>query len=228
MGSQSGSILDTQIIWPIARVGDDALEDFHFPIVDRGGHGGDIEDEPLDMAVVLLDEIALADAAAPGPHGGKGAGKVPAKGAAKAKAKAKGKVGAPRATYHRDNVYHRVTGVLLGHIRIFAGDHQLTARCQCCGYRKNAKYRPWGGRNPERYAQGRPMGALLAWLHLPCPGQPWAHAALWSLLHLPHDTREGYRSFFRDLGCLDLQFGAERPLWAHETASGSDEPQPLC
>ena len=131
-------LLDTQIIWPIARVGDDALEDFHFPTVDRGGHGGDIEDEPLDMAVVLLDEIALADAAAPGPHEVKGAGKVPAKGAGKgnAKAKAKGKAGVPRATYHRDNVYHRITGELLGHIRIFAGDHQLTARCQFCGYRK--------------------------------------------------------------------------------------------
>ena len=72
------------------------------------------------------------------------------------------------------------------------------------------------------------MGALLAWLHLPCAGQPWAHADLWSLVHLPHDIIEGLRTFFGDLGCLDLQFGAERELWAHEIASGSDEPQALC
>ncbi len=72
------------------------------------------------------------------------------------------------------------------------------------------------------------MGSLLAWLHLPCPGEPAAHDNLWSEENMPFPVRDRLRNHFMALGTLEPQFLAERGPWGHElTDSVLGEPKQL-
>ena len=178
------------------------------------------EDDPVDLAAHLLDQVAIAelgiDEGLEADAGDKGKGK----------GKAPGPMAEERAAYHADEVHHKDDGSLLGIVRIWEKQKTLTARCERCKYRINKKHREWGGRgDPQNKPQGRPMGALLLWLHLPCDGISWQHADKWKVECLPCEDRKKLREHFSDLGQLELQFEAERDPFPFELGG---EPVGLC
>ena len=149
------------------------------------------------------------------PKGGKGSKGSKDKVAGEGKGK-EALLAAARASYHYDHVYHWREGHLLGIIRIWLGENSLTVKCETCKCRKNKRYTPHAGKNPELHAQGLCMGSMLEWLHLPCTGDRLSHAAKWTQEHLKYENRLAKRRHYFDLGALELQFGAERDPWPSE------------
>lgn len=230
-------------IWPLepaAAAGTlDAIEDYEeLPLGCDGG-----VDEPLDAVVLELEEaivfldlppavvpaaVAPKAAAKAAPVAPKAAPAAPAIAAPKAAA-AKAVPGAPRAAYDYEKVYHQTTGEEAGTIRIWLGENSLSAKCKKCGQRKNKRFiERQRVRNPSNFPQGRPMGSLLEWLHLPCTGLAVDHDSKWTEADLKWEERNKRRTHFKQLGCLDLQFGAERDPWGHELVDSEyGEPRPL-
>jgi len=85
-------------------------------------------------------------------------------------------------------------------------------RCRGAINRKFEEHAKLGSRRP----QGRPMGALLAWLRLECTGDPDVHRALYDPINLPHVLRLEAREWGHNLGTLRSCFAAERQPFAHE------------
>ena len=132
-----------------------------------------------------------------------------------------------RKRYEFENIFHKESGELLGVIRVWTGGFSLTARCQKCKARKNRKYEEFAGDNPSSRPQGRPMGALLAWLHLPCTGIGGDHSSQFTDEALPFDDRRNCRLHWYGFG-LDTQFHAERDPWPAEREEDGYEPLQLC
>ena len=98
----------------------------------------------------------------------------------------------------------------------------LDAHCSQCGAKKDKRFLP----HPRRHEapQGRPCGALIAWLRA-CPGtSPHDHKALYNAEELTHARRSRARAWGNGLGTLDEAFDRERPPWPSED---SDEPDGL-
>ena len=120
---------------------------------------------------------------------------------------------------------HEHSDVLAGHIQLYDAEigQQLVGICQTCKFRLNKKYRPRKCSNPEAYAQGRPMGTLIAWLHLACPGDPQEHFLMSK--DLDYSSRAHARDWGASQSHLEPAFGRERGKWDHEeTAEPKDLP----
>ena len=100
----------------------------------------------------------------------------------------------------------------------------LDAHCRTCHARVNRKFKKRPGAAGEKHHQGRPMGSLLAWLHLPCDGNPAHHKNRYTGVMLPHDERRRLRLWGVALGTLAILFEKEREPRAGEP---DGEPVPL-
>jgi hypothetical protein len=106
-------------------------------------------------------------------------------------------------------------GEPLGRILInsHASAQSLDAHCSRCTARVNRTFRP---RAAGRSAQGRPLGALLAWLQVPCIGGAVEHRALWSSEALPFARRVAARASVQDDPDFASLRDMERPPWPGE------------
>jgi hypothetical protein len=104
----------------------------------------------------------------------------------------------------------------VGFILINSGANSLDAHCGRCGSRKNRTFKPH--RNPN-IGQGRPMGSLIAWLHM-CPGSKAGHDAVFNREHLSHEVHSHWHQWGRQFASLRLLFNLERPSFDGE----DDEP----
>ena len=122
----------------------------------------------------------------------------------------------PNGGGSRGDKYQRAQ-VGCGVVVINTASQSLDANCCVCGASKDRKwYSRHGARAPSTRAQGRPMGSLIAWLHLPngCPGSKRAHNAAWS--SLPFSDRRRWRLQYVETPELEAFFAKERLPWEDE------------
>ena len=112
-------------------------------------------------------------------------------------------------------------GARLG--RILVNEHlsaqSLDAHCGRCSARVNRRYLPRkgpAGPSGARQAQGRPVGALVAWLRQPCQGDACAHRAAWSSDVLTLQRREAARAWAEGQDCFSPLLQRERPRGPEE------------
>ncbi len=98
------------------------------------------------------------------------------------------------------------------------------SKCKCCMRRSYEQSK----REPEKYPQGRPLGALAAWLHLECGGDPEVHKAMFTDAYLPYDNRWYYRQCCKKDEDFVPLFCLERGRFPWEIAEGYGEPKFLC
>jgi hypothetical protein len=100
----------------------------------------------------------------------------------------------------------------------------IDAKCYVCDASIDRK---WTRRNPAKQAhtlaQGRMMGAHLAWLTLPCDGCAATHVSLYTAADLPREQRKALRISAQSLGDLEVIFGREGPQRSDGESDG--EPQ---
>ena len=153
---------------------------------------------------------------APAPGGGKGCGKGKGKGKG-------GKGGKAHHPGYYSEILEGPDGAQLGEIKI--NEHpsamSLDAHCWRCGIRRNRKFRahPTNAASP----QGRPMGALLAFLKYNCGGVYADHEAHYSEEHLTYKRRRKARRRARASGRWRTHFERER-----DPRTDEDEPKKLC
>lgn len=100
----------------------------------------------------------------------------------------------------------------------------LDAHCGTCGSRLNRRFlaRAGAGERASAHPQGRPMGALVAWLRLPCHGSRDDHRASYAELSL--QERQEARAWAQAQLAFQPLFERERPRRAGE----GEEPERLC
>jgi hypothetical protein len=194
--SRSGESTDDSAAsddWPDLRVSSEGESD-----------GGAAVDEPPASAPV---------AAAPGPAAAPGSPEVVRHGW--------GLRSVDR--YQAAQVLDSSTGTVLG--RVLLNTHpqamSLDGHCQRCGCRVNRRFLGRKGVRPGSHPQGRPLGALVAWLRRPCEGDQQGHRALWTAEELSLERRQEARQWAE--GRVDFAALLER-----ERAPGPGEPsEPL-
>ena len=114
-----------------------------------------------------------------------------------------------------------------GTICINMSNSSLDAECNVC---KASKDRKWhqreGARAPQTLAQGRPLGSLMAWLHLPggCTGSAQDHNSMWELLS--YEDRLAWRQHYESEPEFTPLFERERPPRPAERPGGEPEVVP--
>lgn len=164
---------------------------------------------PPAVVPAPLAEAPLPVVPAPLPGGGKGRGK------------GKGKK-ANHPGYYSE-ILRGPDGAELGEIKI--NEHpsalSLDAHCWRCGIRRNRKFRPHPTNNAS--PQGRPMGALLAFLAYECHGDYADHDSHYSEEYLTYKRRRKARRRARASGQWSTHFERER-----DPRTDEDEPKKLC
>ena len=105
-----------------------------------------------------------------------------------------------------------------GRVTINVSNRSLDAECTHCGASKDRKWSAReGAKSAKTLAQGRPLGSLFAWLHLPggCPGTPDAHSLQWE--YLDYQIRVDWRRHYFALPDYKPLFERERDPRDEET-----------
>lgn len=97
-----------------------------------------------------------------------------------------------------------------GEIVVNMSNKSLDAHCLICSASKDRKWTERArARAPSSKAQGRPLGAFFAWLHVDCNGDPLLHSAQYA--GSSHEVRAGWRRHYRGDPLFQTLFDKERP-----------------
>ena len=121
-----------------------------------------------------------------------------------------------------DAVSHFKTGAHCGRLYRWVEGESLVYICATCEAHWQRSFLPRKVDNPDRYAQGRPIGFLLGVAQHKCTGDPHHHR--FACEGLAFFVRKECRSVAISRGLFSESFKLERPPWPHETQEPVSHP----